>query len=132
MHRAGGGLGACFLWGCLLVLCMLIAPELVVFVESCITSCGLVFFVNVFLFVGCVVGFCWSGSSVGVEEGMVVFVFLNCEISIVVLSISVVVLFLNSSIFVCSCFISCICRLFKCCFLGAWSESSVVIFVIYD
>ena len=97
-----------------------------------ITSCGLVFFVNVFLFVGCVVGFCWSGSSVGVEEGMVVFVFLNCEISIVVLSISVVVLFLNSLMFVCSCFISCICRLFKCCFLGAWSESSVVIFVIYD
>ena len=36
VHRAVGGLGACFLWGCLLVLCMLIAPELVVFVESCI------------------------------------------------------------------------------------------------
>ena len=40
------------------------------------------------------------------------FVFLRCEMSVFVFSISVVVLFLNSSMFVCSCFICCICRLF--------------------
>ena len=85
-------------------------------------SCGLVSFVNVFLFVRCVTEFGWSGSPFGVEEEMVVFVFLNCEINIVVLSINIVVLFLNSLIFVCNFSISCICKLFKCCFLGAWSE----------
>ena len=41
VHRAGwsvlGGLGACFLGGYLLPLCMLIDPELVVFVESWIS-----------------------------------------------------------------------------------------------
>ena len=37
VHRAVCCFGGGFLWLCLLLLCMLIAPVLVVFVESCIS-----------------------------------------------------------------------------------------------